>query len=191
MSQEIFKFPSMHDYAAENFLVSSSNEEAYLYITNFPWDFYAVNIYGGKSCGKTHLANIANSNVKIFENIDESYKQEELLHQLNTAKENGEFALLTSNKPLSEIDFSLADLTSRLKAIPAIEIATPDEQLAYMLFARQFAAKQLTISDEVLNFLVVRTERNFAAIFDTVEKIDNLSLQEKRNVTIPLIKQIL
>ena len=59
-----------------------------------------------------------------------------------------------------------------------------------MLLARQFSAKQLTIGDDVLNFLAVRLERNFEAVFETVEKIDKLSMQEKRNITIPLVKNI-
>lgn len=190
MNQVIFKFPSRHDYTPENFLLSDSNKAAFDYINNFPWEVYAVNIYGEKSSGKTHLSHMVDEQIEVLEDVDESFNQEDLLHKLNEIKESDNYILLTSAKPISEINFELADLNSRLKAIPAIEIHKPDEQLVYMLLARQFAAKQLNISDEILNFLAVRLDRNFKTIFEAVEKIDNLSLQQKRNITIPLIKEI-
>lgn len=195
MTQSIFKFPSVADYSAENFLVSDSNKEAYDYVGSFPWDSYALNIYGAKSCGKTYLAFIVNEissgTIEIIDEVESDLGQEDLLHKLNVAKEEGRFVLLTSAKPVTEMGFTLPDLTSRLAAIQSIEIKAPDENLIYMLLARHFNSRQLKISDDVLNFMATRIDRNFPAIYEAVEKIDNLSLQEKRDITIPLIKKVL
>jgi chromosomal replication initiation ATPase DnaA len=60
-----------------------------------------------------------------------------------------------------------------------------------MMFARLFAAKQLKVSDDVIAYLAARSSRNFEEMNDIVQKIDRLSLQEKRNITINLIKKIL
>jgi len=191
MGQSTFKFEEFHDYSPENFLVAPSNAEAFNYIKNFPWQSYALSIHGPKSSGKTYLSHLAAQHgVAIMEDINSHSDQLQLLHLLNMVKENNGYLLLTSELPLKNIGFTLPDLVSRLSAINSIPIAAPDSELFYLLFARHFSARQLKVSDEVINFLSTRVERNFAAAQKIVAEIDKLSLEEKRNITIPLVKKL-
>ncbi len=73
----------------------------------------------------------------------------------------------------------------------AITWARAGTALFYLLFARYFAARQLKVSDEVINYLASRVERSFTAALKIVDAIDKLSLEQKRNITIPLVKSIL
>ncbi len=192
MSQSVFRFAAIHDYSPENFLVSPSNREAYDYVRNFPWPSYALNIHGPSGSGKTYLANIASRPaVEILDGVDAAINQQEFLHHLNSAKESEKYILITSNQPLAEIAFTLPDLTSRLAAINSIRINKPDNELFYQLFARNFSARQLKIGDDVISYLSSRVERDFGAAMETVDKIDRLSLEQKRNITVPLVKKIL
>lgn len=195
MTQQVFKFEERHDYLPENFLISSSNSEAYDAARSFTEKAYAINIYGAESSGKTYLAHIAYETAKgktvhIIENLDESADEKDLFHLLNYAKEHGKFVFITSKIPASEIKFKLPDLTSRLAAINSVGIEAPDDQLIYMLFARFFAAKQLKVSDDVISYLAARSPRNFKEMKDIVEKADKLALASKKNISISLIKQI-
>ena len=179
-----------------NFLTSGSNFAAYEAAKSFTAKSYALNIYGPVSSGKTYLAHIAhdaaaNKILHIVEDIDASSNEQQLLHLLNSAKEHGEFIFITSAAPLAALGFKLPDLTSRLAAINSVGIEEPDDQLIYMLFARLFAARQLKVSDEVINYLAARSPRNFEAVKDIVAKIDRLALASKKNISINLIKQIL
>ncbi|PIR32022.1 MAG: hypothetical protein COV36_05655 [Alphaproteobacteria bacterium CG11_big_fil_rev_8_21_14_0_20_44_7] len=198
MTQAFFDFQhSELDYKDDNFLVSGSNREAYEFINSFPWQFYAANICGEKSCGKSHLAKIAteiadknsDKDLLIIEDLSEQANEEELFHILNSQKEHGNFVLITSPQPISRIKFKLPDLKSRIAAIPSIEINPPEDELFYMLLARKFFARQLRVSDEVVNYLMNRLERSYLAIDEAIVKLDKLSLQEKRNITIPLVKK--
>ena len=193
MNQSVFKFDPTADYSAEKFLISESNRDAYEYATNFPWESYALSIYGAYGSGKTHLANIIKSKfaVKVIEDINSKTNQKNLLHSLNLARENNEYVLLTSEHSLTSLSFTLADLSSRLSAIISIPINAPDIQLFRHLFAKNFSDLQLKVSDEIINYLAARVERNFYAPKEIIAKIDQLSLAQKRNVTIPLIKEIL
>lgn len=191
MSQSIFSFEQRHDYSPENFLVSTANREAFDAVTG-DWPAYALSIHGPKGSGKTYLANIArNSGIEVIEDVTSANNQVELFHKLNETKERGAHVLLTSEQPLKSIGFILPDLTSRLSAINSIHIDTPDNQLFYLLFARYFAARQLKIGDDVINFLATRVERSFTAALQIVDQLDKLSLEQKRNITIPLVKTIL
>ncbi len=193
MSQTVFKFDVNHDYSPENFLVSSSNREAFEHIKSFPWNFYALSIHGPKASGKTYLANIlaAKSNAIIIEDINSQTPQVELLHTLNKVKETNGHVLLTSEKPLNKLGFALPDLVSRLSAIVSVHIDKPDAEIFHLLFARYFAARQLKVSDDVIAYLAGRVERSFLGATQAVEKIDKLSLEQKRNITIPLVKQVI
>jgi chromosomal replication initiation ATPase DnaA len=193
-SQQVFAFEPTHNYAGENFLVAPNNREAFNIAITFPWHDYALNIFGENGCGKTHIAQIAKSLTdKKLLIIDEPEKMDEveLLQKLNIAKEDNSYVLITSDKPLSAKSFSLPDLTSRLAAINSVAIERPTEELFYMLLSRQFTARQIIVDDAVLNFLTNRLERNFSSLIAAVEKIDRLSLQEKRSITIPLVKSVI
>ena len=52
--------------------------------------------------------------------------------------------------------------------------------------------KQIIIKNpEILNFILRRVNRSYEKIFLLIEKIDRLSLEQKRQLTIPLIKELI
>ena len=55
------------------------------------------------------------------------------------------------------------------------------------MFKQQFIIN----SNDVFEFILRRVERSYKAIYDIVNKLDVLSLEKKRQLTIPLIKEIL
>ncbi len=56
-----------------------------------------------------------------------------------------------------------------------------------LLIEKQFIIK----NPEIFEFLVNRIERSYQSIYNLVDKLDKLSLEKKRQLTIPLIKEIL
>lgn len=57
--QYLLKFAPQAYLGEEDFLVTACNELAYKTIKVWPyWQYFALNIYGPQSCGKTHLAHI-------------------------------------------------------------------------------------------------------------------------------------
>src|SRR5690606_35745453 len=93
--------------------------------------------------------------------------QEQLLHVYNAALENRAHVLLISRLPPSQWSASwpivLPDLQSRLKAVPAVEISQPDDQLLGAVLAKLFSDRQVRISGELLHQLVQRMDRSFEA----------------------------
>ena len=61
-----------------------------------------------------------------------------------------------------------------------------------MLMTKLFSDKQIIIKNkEIFDFIFNRVNRTYNDIFLFIEKIDSLSLEKKRQLTIPLIKEIL
>ena len=60
------------------------------------------------------------------------------------------------------------------------------------LMIKLFKDKQIIIQHpEILNFILKRVHRSYEKIFLLIEKIDRLSLEQKRQLTIPLIKELI
>ena len=61
-----------------------------------------------------------------------------------------------------------------------------------ILMTKLFFEKQIIIRNkDIFDFIINRVSRTYQDIYLLVQKIDKLSLQKKRQLTIPLIKEIL
>ncbi len=61
-----------------------------------------------------------------------------------------------------------------------------------MIMVKLFSDKQIIIKNkEIFNFIFKRVNRTYLDIYMFVEKLDKLSLVKKRQLTIPLIKEII
>ena len=56
---------------------------------------------------------------------------------------------------------------------------------------KMFYDRQLKVGDDVIQYFLVRMERSFLSARLIVSEIDQLTLAEKRQVTIPLAKVVL
>ena len=86
---------------------------------------------------------------------------------------------------------SLADLRSRLVAAPAVAIGAPDDGLVGALLIKLFADRQLRVGDGVVEYLLARMERSFEAARILVAALDDAALAGRRNITVPLARQVL
>ena len=88
--------------------------------------------------------------------------------------------------------FKLKDLKSRLKTFYHVSISDPDDEMIKIILTKLLIEKQFIIKNpEIFEFLVNRIERSYQSIYNLVDKLDKLSLEKKRQLTIPLIKEIL
>lgn len=212
MSQYTLPLPHAPVFSPDNFYVSGCNRDARRWLERWPdWPSHALLLYGPEGAGKTHLAHIwascaqagmtdmrtqalAPADIRghhVLENIDALKDERLLLHTLNIARESGIGLLLTSSFPLPQLPFTLPDLTSRLKALPAVAIAPPDDEALAAALRKQFADRQLKVSDEAVAFLLPRMERSFSGAARLVEAVDKRALAEKRELTIPFLKAAL
>jgi chromosomal replication initiation ATPase DnaA len=85
----------------------------------------------------------------------------------------------------------LPDLASRLKAIAAIALKSPDDSLMRGLLLKLFGDRQLKIERRVVDYLLPRIERDYANMVALVGRIDRQALAEKRAITVPMVAEIL
>ena len=210
MEQSYFNYNLKPGLAIDDFFVSTSNKEAYSFILNKKIDNKKILLIGPNKSGKTHLGKIwhKNNNAVSYENnfeiilnykknifIDDFLKninEEKIFHLINHCSINKLTILLTSNKEVFEHNFLLKDLVSRLKTFNLLRINLPDDDLIINLIIKLLHDKQIIIkNEEIFHYILKRIERSYAEIFLLIENIDKLSLEKKRELTIPLIKKLL
>jgi chromosomal replication initiation ATPase DnaA len=82
-------------------------------------------------------------------------------------------------------------LRSRLLASPAVAVEPPDDALLSAVLVKLFADRQLRVSEDVINYLLLRLERSFAAAQEIVAALDRAALADQRAVTVPLARETL
>jgi len=209
--QKIFNFNFKDDYSSENFFVSHSNINAYSQVLNENNSLNSIILKGPAKSGKTHLGliwqkkneaiiysnnnfnKILNQNRNIFyDDLFSDLNEEYLFHLINHCFNNNLKILICTEKLLSEYNFKINDLSSRLKSFYFVEIKDPDDKLLNNLFMKLLNDKQIIITNnEVFSFITKRIHRTYLDVYRFVEKIDKLSLEKKRELTIPLIKELL
>lgn len=117
--------------------------------------------------------------------------EEALFHCFNRVRKAKGSLLISSSKQLSALDISLPDLASRLAwglRLPLKPLADEDK---LAVIAKHSNALGLGLSDEVQQYLLKHHERSMAALLQTVEKLHQAALTNKRRITIPLAREVL
>ena len=109
----------------------------------------------------------------------------------NRTEQTGTRLLISVTKRLSETGFALADLHSRLASGLAFQLRDlSDGQREAVLRARA-RERGFEIPVEVAEFLLKRYPRDMHALIGLLDRLDRLTLEEQRRVTIPFVKEVL
>lgn len=219
MSEQLtFDLPMRTALGRGDFFVSNSNALALALIEDWVnWPSGKHTLCGPKGSGKTHLAfvwaeqsgatiikatdvreeavpDLASAPVAVedMHEVAGNHAQETaLFHLHNMALAQGTPILFTGRNAVQHWGLTLNDLVSRLQGTRCATLEYPDDALFFALLAKLFADRQMFPTPDVLQYLVTRLERSFAAAQDTVALLDQRGLAEKRALTRSFVAQTL
>ena len=215
LNQLLLDFDYKQNFKDDDFYVSQSNYYPFQLINKWPnWEKNFLNISGEKHSGKTHLTNIFlkkfsgirikanalnNDNLKIIkthknivlEDLDLNINEKIIYTLFNIIDQDNKFLLITSNKPISEINFKLDDLRSRTKNCLLAKIENPDDDLMFALILKNLSDRQITLDKKLIVFIIKRVERSYDKIFEFIYKIDKISLKKKKSIDFKIINEAL
>lgn len=199
----------------EAYVVGPANERAVRHLGLWPdWPHPIVYVAGPSGSGKTHLARIwaerAGANSVVAGNLSLAAvtglpqgpvlvddlvaggtDDTALFHLINRQLEHRDAMVITSRARPSDAGHDLPDLRSRLRAATLLTIDAPDEQVLEAVLVKLLADRQLDVAPQALRYAMTRMDRSFDAAAQLVTIIDQISLEEKRRVTIPLVERAL
>ena len=211
-------FPLDHaeSYAREDFLSGPSNASALALVETWPdWPARAVVLTGPAGSGKSHLASIwaARSGARfltgrslteellpdavatralVVEDLAPGeFDERALFHLINLAREEQAYLLFTAASPPAGWTVAIPDLASRLKALPVVTLAPPDDALLRAVLVKLFADRQLAVDEALVGYMATRIERTFQAARAVVARLDQAAIERKRPLTRALAAEVL
>jgi chromosomal replication initiation ATPase DnaA len=194
-------------YAREDFLAGPCNEGALGLIDGWPdWPANAIALVGPEGSGKTHLATIwaAASGARVIsahglseaglrpalatgalviEDGAAATDERALFHLINLAREENAFLLFTARTAPTIWPVTIPDVASRLRALPVVTLAAPDDAMLRGVIVKLAADRQLALDEAVVSYLSTHIERSFAAARAAVIALDNEALRRGRAPT--------
>jgi chromosomal replication initiation ATPase DnaA len=195
-------------FAREDFLGGPSNAAALALIESWPdWPGQTVVLVGPEGSGKSHLAAIwaaeagarflaarslaeahlpaalATGALVVEDIAAGAFEERALFHLINLAREEQAYLLLTGRNSPAGWSTGLRDLGSRLKALPVVAMAAPDDVLLRAVLVKLFADRQLDVDEGLVSFVVNRIERSFAAARTVVALLDREAMRQQRPLT--------
>jgi len=215
LNQLLLDFNYEQNFKDDDFYVGKSNYYAFEIINKWPkWEKNILNISGEKFSGKTHLVNIflkKFDGIKIESNLFNNGDlktikpfqcivledltleiDENLIYTLfNIIDQDNKFLIVTSNKPIVEIDFKLQDLRSRTKNCLLAKIENPDDELMFAIILKNLSDRQITLDKKLIDYIIKRIDRSYSKIFEFIYKIDEISLKKKKSIDFKIINEAL
>jgi chromosomal replication initiation ATPase DnaA len=203
-------FPLNHaeSFAREDFLSGPSNAAALALVDNWPdWPGRAVLLIGPEGSGKSHLAAIwaaasgarflsgralaetdppaalATGALVVEDLAEDAFDERALFHLINLAREEEAYLLITAASPPAGWMVAIRDLGSRLKALPVVALAPPDDALLRAVLVKLFADRQLDVDAPLVEYVATHIERSFAAAREVVAELDAEAMRRKRPLT--------
>lgn len=93
---------------------------------------------------------------------------------------------------LPPIDLAVRDdLRTRLGWGLVYQLVPPSEEHVRALLRREANRRGILLSDDVMNYLLKRRERDLGHLMSVLDRLDQFALAAKRAVTVPLVRQML
>jgi chromosomal replication initiation ATPase DnaA len=209
--QLLLDLPLRQAFGRDDFLVTASNAAAVELIDQWPnWLSYGAIIIGPAGSGKSHLVEVWRQKTsaaicraeelriedipQLFQNrllaveISTAFDERALFHALNFAKQEDAQILITAQGiPALQIP----DLRSRLNALPIVAILPPDDELLRGVLVKHFSDRQITVDETMITYIMLRMPRSLEAAQSLVDKIDQVAMVEKAEITRPFVGKVM
>ena len=214
VDQLAFEWPTGVALGPADFFVSEANAQAAGMVADpESWPDGKLVLVGPQGCGKTHLARIFAGHqdavlvqasalkedfqtdafdvvIEDMENLSPD-AEEAVFHLHNYLRGNDGHLLMTARTPPSRWPIALPDLRSRMEATTVVRITDPDDALLSALVMKLFADRQITPKQDLVEYLIKRIDRSFAAASRIVTKLDEVAMAEGRKINRALAGDLL
>ncbi|MFT5395604.1 MAG: DnaA family protein [Gammaproteobacteria bacterium] len=117
--------------------------------------------------------------------------QQGLTWLYNELRDNGHSLIMSANISPTNIPLEVDDLKSRLSWDQVSQIKPPSDELKIQILKQKAKLRSFELSDEVIEFIIRRVDRDLGSLMNILDKIDHASLAAKRKITIPFVKELI
>ena len=138
---------------------------------------------------------LENMNLICLDGIEEVISKIEwekaLFNLINKALILESRLILSSSQDLKSLNFVLPDLESRIRKIQSYELYPINDKDIFDALKYISKFTSMNLGDKEAKYLVTYSQRNISNLVHILESLDQLSMEMKRKITIPLIKEVI
>jgi DnaA family protein len=109
----------------------------------------------------------------------------------NELQEAGGQLIVAAGSAPRECGFELADLASRMSRLPVFQVRPLDEQQRAAALKLRARHRGLVLPDDTAAYLLKRSRRDMASLYELLDKLDLEALRAQRRLTIPFVRDVL
>lgn len=145
--------------------------------------------------GPAVLDGLASRNVVCIDDIDTVLGQDDwetaLFGLCNQLVDSGGQLVIAATGAPRESDIRLADLASRLARLPVFRMHILDDEQRIEALQLRAEHRGLELPDDSARYLIKRSRRDMASLYELLDKLDLEALRAQRKLTIPFVRDVL
>ena len=114
-----------------------------------------------------------------------------LFNLINRSFNSNNRLIFTSAKNIDGMNFELKDLDSRLRKIQSHELHSLADDDILSALKHIANLRSIELGSKEAQYLLTYADRNISDLVQILESLDQLSMEMKRKITIPLIKEVI
>lgn len=154
-----------------------------------------ISLSESKTLSSEILQDLEHSQLVCIDDVDAiaglRYWEEALFHLYNEMKQRQHALIVAGLRPPPLSLLKLPDLVSRLLWGMVFQLHTLSDEAKLEALTLRARERGLVLDPTVGAFLLRRCPRNFSQLFQLLDKLDQASLEAKRRLTIPFVKEVL
>ena len=116
--------------------------------------------------------------------------QEALFHLNNKLRSQKKHLICAATLPPNELNLQLEDLRSRLNWGPVLQVKSLDDAHKLKALQLRAQARGYELPENVAQYLLNNFARDLAGLFERLDQLELVSLQQQRKLTLPFVKQV-
>ena len=152
-----------------------------------------VYLWGEPGSGRSHLLHAcARPGLAVADDVDSLDEKEQigLFSRINAAREVGSAVLAAGSAPPAQLALR-EDLKSRLAwgLVYQVKPLTDADRVLYL--AAEAERRGMRLADDLVAYLLARVRRDLNSLGAILDALDRASLEQKRHLTLPLVREVL
>lgn len=123
--------------------------------------------------------------------VGDSAWEAALFDLCNQVTDSGGQLVVAANSAPRECPIVLADLQSRLARLPVFQIQSLGETERAQALQLRSRHRGLELPDDTARYLLTRSRRDMASLYEVLDRLDKEALRAKRRLTIPFARTVL
>jgi DnaA family protein len=145
--------------------------------------------------GPAVLDGLANRELVCIDDLDlvvgQDAWEEGLFDLYNQVFDAGGQLIVSAATAPRECPIKLADLESRVAKLPVFQVRSLSENELVRALQLRSRHRGLELPDDTANYLLKRSRRDMASLYEVLDTLDKEALRAKRRLTIPFVRGVL